>query len=185
MDTRAVLLRGVNVGGNNPVPKARFGEVLRGIGAEDITVYLNSGNAVGRFPDTLTTTDISGALEEAFGWSIPTLVLPGQQIAEISAAIPEHWTNDRPQPDKSGQKSDVVYLFDDVDEPGILDRLGYRPEVETMQYVPGAVLANVTRAQQHLSSLQRVVGTALYRRMTVRNVNTARALAALAANLST
>jgi Uncharacterized protein conserved in bacteria len=51
-DTRVVLLRGVNVGGNHPVPKARFAEVLQGIGGQDVAVYLNSGNAVGRFPAT-------------------------------------------------------------------------------------------------------------------------------------
>lgn len=184
MDARGVvLLRGVNVGGNHPVPKSRLEAVLRGLGAEDVSVYLNSGNAVGRFPEDATSAAVRAALEAEFGFDIPTLLLPGDQIIDIARAIPEEWSNDAPTPDKSGQKSDVLYLFEEVDAPSILETLGYRPEVETMHYLPGAVLANITRAKQHLGSLQRVLGTPLYRQMTVRNVNTARKLATLVQQL--
>lgn len=41
-----VLLRGVNVGGNNRVPKAEFKQVLEGLGLRDVIIYINSGNAI-------------------------------------------------------------------------------------------------------------------------------------------
>lgn len=144
------LLRGVNVGGNHRVPKAEFQAVLESLGFSDVVIYLNSG------------------------------LLPGERIKAIAAAIPAEWTNDTPRPDKSGQKSDVLYLFDDINAPDILDKLGHKPEIETMLYVDGAVLANITRANQLKGSLQQLVGSKLYSQMTVRNVNTARKLAELA-----
>ncbi len=174
-----VLLRGVNVGGNHRVPKAEFQAVLEGLGFSDVVIYLNSGNAVFASEREPTCEEVQVALEKRFGFGIPTLLLAGEKVKAIATKIPAAWTNDTPRPDKSGQKSDVLYLFDDINTRDILDKLGHKPEIETMLYVDGAVLANITRANQLKGSLQKLVGSKLYSQMTVRNVNTARKLAEL------
>lgn len=173
------LLRGVNVGGNHPVPKKEFQAVLEGLGFSDVVIYLNSGNAVFASEVTPPTATVQKALEAHFGFDIPTLILPAEQIKKIAAAIPASWSNDPPKPDKSGQKSDVLYLFEELNQPGVLTKIGYRPDVETMLYVDGAVLANVTRINQTKYSLLKLMGTPEYKLMTIRNVNTARKLAEL------
>ena len=161
------------------MPNDEFRAVLEQLGYRDVMIYINSGNAVFTSDHEPTSHEVQAALEIHFGFGIPTLVLPGEKIQAIAAAIPADWTNDPPVPDKSGQKSDVLYLFDEVNSPDILERIGYRPAVETMIYVDGAILANVTRANQSRSSLQRIVGKPLYRHMTVRNTITAKKLAEL------
>ena len=161
------------------MPNDEFRAVLEQLGYRDVVIYINSGNAVFTSDHEPTSHEVQAALEIHFGFGIPTLVLPGEKIQAIAAAIPADWTNDPPVPDKSGQKSDVLYLFDEVNSPDILERIGYRPAVETMIYVDGAVLANVTRANQSRSSLQRIVGKPLYRHMTIRNIITAKKLAEL------
>jgi uncharacterized protein (DUF1697 family) len=175
----AILLRGVNAGGNHRVPKGEFQRVLEGIGFRDVTVYINSGNAVCTSDKMVDAEEVQTTLENHFGFSIPTLVLSGEKVKAIAAAIPDDWTNDAPKPDKSGQKSDVLYLFDEINTPDILVRLGHKPDIETMYYVDGAVITNITRANQAMGSLQKVISTGLYAHMTVRNVNTARKLAEL------
>jgi len=172
-----VLLRGVNVGGNHRLPKAEFKEVLEGLGFEDVVVYINSGNAVFTSEGEPKMSDVQAALEERFGFTIPTLILSGEKIQAIAAAIPKSWTNDAPKPDKSGQKSDVLYLFEEANMPDILRRIGHRPEIETMLYVDGAVLANISRQNQSRYSLLKLMGTPLYRQMTIRNITTAKKLA--------
>ena len=174
-----VLLRGVNVGGNKRVPKQEFQAVLEGLDFRDVIVYLNSGNAVFTSDSRVESSTVQLALEEHFGFSIPTLVLPSVKIQAVANAIPAGWTNDTPQPDKSGQKSDVLYLFDEANTPDILEKLGHKPEIETMIYVDGAVIANITRANQAKGSLQKLIGTNLYAQVTIRNINTARKLAEL------
>lgn len=174
-----VLLRGVNVGGNHRVSKAEFQAVLEGLGFTDVVIYLNSGNAVFASVHEPKCKDVQAALEKQFGFSIPTLLLPGEKVKAIAAKIPADWMNDALMPDKSGQKSDVLYLFDGINAPDILEKLGHKPAIETMLYVDGAVLANITRANQMKGSLQKLVGSKLYSQMTVRNVNTARKLAEL------
>lgn len=173
------LLRGVNVGGNHRVPKAEFQAVLEGLGFQDVVIYINSGNAVFTSDDEVRASVVQRALETHFGFTIPTLVLPRDKIKAIAAAIPPGWTNDAPKPDKSGQKSDVLYLFDDINAPDILERLGHNPEIETMLYVDGAVVANITRKNQSKGSLQKLVGTKLYAQVTIRNIATAKKLAEL------
>jgi uncharacterized protein (DUF1697 family) len=174
------LLRGVNVGGNHRVPKADFQAVLEGLGFRDIVIYINSGNAVFTSDAEPTTAEVAAALKKFFGFEIPTLILPAEKVIAIAEAIPKEWTNDPPKPDKSGQKSDVIYLFDEVNTPDVLETLGYRPEFETMVYVDGAVLANVLRKYQTRYSLLKIVGKPLYRQITVRNIATAKKLAELA-----
>ena len=173
------LVRGINVGGNHRVPKAEFQTVLESIGFKDVLIYLNSGNAVFSSESEPSASEVQTALETHFGFPIPTLVLPANKVKAIAAAIPATWTNDTPQPDKSGQKSDVLYLFDDINSPDILQKLGHNPEIETMMYVDGAVITNVTRLNQSKGSLQKLIGTKLYSRVTIRNINTARKLCEL------
>ncbi len=173
------LLRGINVGGNNRVPNAELKAVLESLGFQDVIIYINSGNAVFFSDKEPRASEVQAALEQHFGFAIPTLVLSGKKIQTIAAAIPSGWTNDTPKPDKSGQKSDVMYLFDDINASDVLEKLGHKPEVETMIYVDGAVVANISRKNQTKYSLLRIVGTPLYKQMTIRNITTAKKLAEL------
>ncbi len=173
------LLRGINVGGNHRVPKAELQAALEELGFRDVLIYINSGNAIFSSEYPPKASEVQAALEKHFGFDIPTLILSGEKIQAIAAAIPDGWSNDAPRPDKSGQKSDVLYLFDQANTPDVLNDIGYRPEVETMIYVDGAVLANIPRANQTRYSLLKVVGTPLYRQMTIRNITTAKKLAKL------
>lgn len=143
-------------------------------------IYINSGNAVFASDTPPDTAAVRHALEAHAGFDIPTLVLPSSQIQSIAAAIPSEWTNDAPNPDKSGNKSDVLYLFPEFDTPKSLELIGYKPDIETMRYVQGALITTVTRANQSRGSLQKITATPLYRGVTIRNVNTARKLAELA-----
>ena len=46
MTAYVVLLRGINVGGKNPVPMARLRELLGELGYEDVVTYIASGNVI-------------------------------------------------------------------------------------------------------------------------------------------
>lgn len=167
------------MGGKHRVPKAEFKQVLESLGFTQVLIYINSGNAVFTADRPPHAATVRAALEREFGFEIPTLIVPGDKIQAIAAAIPSDWTNDAPQPDKSGQKSDVLYLFDEVNQAGVLELIGYKPDIETMRHIDGAVIANVTRALQSKGSLQKLVGTPLYKNVTIRNIATAKKLAEL------
>lgn len=170
------LLRGINVGGNARVSMAQLRLSVEACGTTHIRTYINSGNVL--FTDvsarsvTQLEQTLSARLLQDFGFPIALVVIPAPRFAAIAGAIPAHWAND------SEQKADAVFLLPELDTPGVLARFPVRP-VDDVIHVPGALLWRVTRADQTRTGLLQVVGTPLYRQITVRNINTVRKLAAL------
>lgn len=172
----AALLRGVNVGGANKVDMKELKAAFEAAGADSVRTYINSGNvlfhsAEGDAP-TLART-LERAVAARFGLDIAVLLLDLDAMRSIAGAIPADWSNG------DTMKCDVLFLWPDVDRPSILDELPARTGIDTVLYTPGAVVRSVARKDAASSGLTRIVGTPLYRRMTMRNCNTARKLLAL------
>jgi len=170
----AALLRGINVGGNRKVPMVELKQLFIELGFEEVITYINSGNIIFSSSIIPTSSYIETVLEKHFGFAVDVLVLSAAEIMEIAREIPDEWQNDR-----TTTKSDVLYLFDDVNSPGIIQTIAPRAEFETVRYVDHAVLSTVERRFQTKSCLLKLMGTPLYKRMTIRNVTTARKLAEL------
>jgi uncharacterized protein (DUF1697 family) len=170
------LLRGINVGGANRVDMATLRSAVAEIGADRVTTYINSGNVIFDHP-RIRAEDLASKIEEAvdqtFRLQIPTLVHPGHRIEAIAEAIPDGWAQD------DANRCDVIYLWSDIDESGLLDEMPINPTVEEAIYTPGALIWRVDRDDLTRSRRNRLIGTPLYSRMTVRNANTARKLADL------
>lgn len=173
----AALLRGVNVGTGPRVPMAELAALLGRLGMADVMTYLNSGNVL--FGSALGAPELGrlleAELEAAFGAFIPTLVKTGDEMIAIAAAIPAGWSND------AEEQTYVAYLFSDVDHPDLLDELPVKRQFMDIFYTPGAIVWHIRRADYNRSRITGIVGHRAYARMTTRNVNTARKLAALCA----
>lgn len=170
------LLRGINVGGNKKVEMKKLARSFVSAGYTNVTTYINSGNVVF---DTRNTeigklrNSIEQLIVKDFGFDVPTLVMSADALLHVERAIPPDWTND------DEWKTDVCFLWEEIDDESIIHKLGYDEAIETMKYVPGAVVWHVSRENQMKSNMQKIVGTKLYAQMTVRNVNTVRKLSVL------
>jgi uncharacterized protein (DUF1697 family) len=171
------LLRGINVGKGARVPMKTLQALLEGLGLADVVTYLNSGNAV--FDSALSASRLTPLIEEelerAFGATIPTLVKTAAEMIAIAESIPSEWGSN------AGEQTYVAYLFSDVDEPGLVSELPVKRQFMSIFYTPGAVVWNIKREDYNRSQITKIVGHSSYARMTTRNVNTARKLAALCA----
>lgn len=165
------LLRGINVGGKNKVNMKVLKQSFERVGMKAVVTYINTGNIIFT-NDSLSKAEISHILEEViqedFGLSIKVLVRSLDDFSMIMDSLPESWKNDQ------HMKSDVMFLWDDVDDESVLGKLVIKPEIDTVQYVPGAVLWSIDRKNVTKSGMTKLVGTNLYKKMTVRNVNTTR-----------
>lgn len=167
------LLRGINVGGNNKVPMAELRQALETAGFREVRTYIASGNVLFRHPSGSiqeVQTLFEAVMSRDFGIATRVLVLPEDRFRVICSAVPPDWTNDKEQ------KSDILFLFPEEDSPETLERMGPKADIDQARYVPGAILWKVSRANQTRSALLAVVGTKLYKAMTIRNVNTLRKL---------
>lgn len=186
------LLRGINVGGNKKVEMKKLKATFEQLGHTDVVTYINSGNVVFTVPQemlrhaqhdkrldkktvtlSLTKCVIEKAISEDFGFEVPTLVVSAEVMRSIAKVIPPDWTND------DEWKTDVCFLWEEIDDSTIIEKLRYDKAIETMVYIPGAVIWHVSRANQLKSKMQKLVGTKLYTQMTVRNVNTVHKLVRL------
>ncbi|MBI5230590.1 MAG: DUF1697 domain-containing protein [Coriobacteriales bacterium] len=170
------LLRGINVGGANKVDMKQLKAVFEAAGLSAVRTYINSGNVLftAEADDRAElTARLEKDIRDRFGFAVGVLLRDGDEMRAITEAIPQDWA------DNKDMKCDVLFLWEDIDDPAILEQLPYDAEMEDVFYVPGAVVRRVDRKNAAKSKLTRIVGTPIYKRITIRNCNTARKLLVL------
>ncbi len=170
------LLRGINVGGNNPVDMRRLQETFLRAGVTDVRTYINSGNVVfrdARLDGEALETLLEDAIRADFGLDLRILTFSLEEFAQLMSSVPETWHND----DRA--KCDVLFLPRGADVRDLAGRLTIRPDVDEALFTPRAVLWRVARENVTRSGLLKIIGTPLYKNLTVRNINTTRKLYAI------
>lgn len=165
------LLRGINVGGKNKVDMKILKQSFEQAGMNNVVTYINSGNII-FINDHHSKNDIAHIPEKAilntFGLDIKVLVLSLEDMKKVMSSLPESWTND------DQMRSDVLFLWEAINDESILDQLTFKPEIETVKYAPGAILWTIDKKNVTKGSMAKLIGTKLYKQMTIRNVNTTR-----------
>lgn len=171
------LLRGINVGGNSKVEMPRLRALFEDLGFKDVKTYINSGNVIfsSNQKDTKKIcSNIEQGIEKEFGFLVPTIIKSADQLKTIAEAIPQDAQNN------TDMKCDVLFLWDEVDDPEVLNNIDIREGIDNVKYVPGAIIWTVKRSDINKSRLLKIVGTPFYKKVTIRNCNTTRKLNMLA-----
>lgn len=107
MHTWILLLRGINVGGNNILPMKELKALCDDLGFQDVQTYIQSGNCVFRsdHPDAATVSSrLEDAIEERFGFRPPVLALSNSDLTAAIAA--------NPYPDGDPKCVQLFFLFE-------------------------------------------------------------------------
>lgn len=166
------LLRGVNVGGNTKVEMKKLKALFERMKFTNVSTYINSGNILfctDQSPANLATR-IEKSIKEEFGFSVRVVIRDKKQISEIVEQVPKHWTND------AKQRTDVIFLWDEVNSPNVLKEILTNPKVDQLSYMDGAVIWHLDKAFYTKSAMHKFIGTRIYKQMTARNINTVRKL---------
>src|SRR5258708_25109623 len=102
--------------------------------------------------------------------AIKVLLTDHKSLKKMVDAIPRNWVDDKTM------RTYVLLLWKELDDRGILDRLPIKPGVDELKYTPGAVVWRVDRDNVVKSHMNKIVGTPLYRKITMRSANTIRHL---------
>jgi uncharacterized protein (DUF1697 family) len=170
-----VLLRGINVGGKNPVPMARLRQLLEELGYANVVTYIASGNVVlsSDSPPAEIKRQIEEALPRTFRLHselIGVLVLTRAQLR----AVVDH------KPDGFGEQpgtyhSDAIFLIG-IDAATAMQVFAPRPGVDSVWPGAGVIYSQRLSAQRTKSRLNRIMGTPAYKSMTIRSWATTMAL---------
>ncbi|MGH2686379.1 MAG: DUF1697 domain-containing protein [Actinomycetota bacterium] len=84
----AALLRGINVGGNTNIAMADLAGLLKGLGYENVSTYLRSGNAVFDARKRPKPEDIESAIERELGVDVKVMIRTHDELVAAVEANP-------------------------------------------------------------------------------------------------
>lgn len=171
MSTYVILLRGVNVGGKNKVPMARFKECLEELGFADVVTYIASGNAIVKSDKRPAEVQqqIEAALIKNFKLDselIKVLVLTHKQLQDVVETRPKGFGD---KPDM--YYCDAIFLMG-IDVAEAMAVFSPREGIDKIWPGAGVIYSQRLGAERVKSRLGRIIGTVPYKSMTIRSWST-------------
>ncbi|MET4582190.1 uncharacterized protein (DUF1697 family) [Conyzicola nivalis] len=169
MPAYVALLRGLNVGGRNPVGMADLAACFEDAGYLDVRTYIQSGNVLFTTDATggpALETEVERMLEDRLEKPILAVVRSRDELAEIVAAAP---------PDHGSQalRSDVLFLKHPLTPDEVLAQMpDLREGVDEVAAGPGVVYFSRVAARATETRFTRFMGMPVFRRITMRNWRT-------------
>jgi len=171
------FLRGVNVGGKALVSMKELAQALNGDVMRNVTTYIQSGNVIfdSSKTDTLALAEhIKEVLQHTFhiDTTVAVFSLPAWQ-AVIDAA-PKWWGAD------AAWKHNMLIMIPPFTMDDVVATIGVlKPGIEAMMPGEGVLYQSVSFKAFGRSTASKIVGNPIYKKMTIRNYNTATKLLAV------
>lgn len=159
------LLRGINVGGRNPVAMAELRAAFEADGYDAVSTYIQSGNV-------LFETDaahglegrLEATLERHLGLPLVVVVRSHRQLRDVVSEAPGQFGS---LPDT--YLYDVIFLKDPLSSQQALRVVHQREGVDQAWGGSGVVYFARLKARRAQSRMSRIVATPEYQRMTIRS----------------
>ena len=171
MNTYALLLRGINVGGKNKLPMAGLKAFLEELGCSRVATYIASGNAV--LACDQPAEQVQALIEAGLPGRFPldselvkALVLRREQLQAVVERRPAGFGE---QPET--YHYDAIFLMG-IDAAEAMRVFDPRPGVDRVWAGEGVIYSERLSAQRSRSRLTKIIGTPAYQSMTIRNWNT-------------
>jgi uncharacterized protein (DUF1697 family) len=163
------LLRGINVGGKTLIRMADLRDCVEALGLDAVSTYIASGNvlfeAPGRDAAELEAA-IERAIEDRFALPVKVVVLDRKAYARVVSAIPEPWTGD------PTVRVNVAFARRGTDARRVVEELDPDPAIDEVIAVDGAILWATKLDALNRSAIRKLIGGAVYKELTIRNLNT-------------
>jgi uncharacterized protein (DUF1697 family) len=177
MTTYVALLRGINVGGKNPIKMPALKAAFEAEGFDEVATYIQSGNVLFASSETKTaplTDRIEALLAEAFDY-VPTVVVRSKkQMKAVVDGAPEGFGS---EPAK--YRYDVIFLKEPLTAKKAIGEVPTNPAVDTAHAGSGVLYFSRLIAKATASRLNKIVSSPIYASVTIRNWNTTTKLLSL------
>jgi uncharacterized protein (DUF1697 family) len=176
MTRYVALLRGINVGGKNPIRMAALRACFEAQGFEDVATYIASGNVLFSASGgaRVLTREIEQALATTFAYPASIVLRSRAQMRKIVEDAPRGF-GERPE----AYRYDVWFLKESLAAAEALAAVPTKEGVDRIWVGEGVLYTARLTARAAESRTTRVVGTPAYQGMTIRNWNTTTKVLAL------
>jgi uncharacterized protein (DUF1697 family) len=171
------LLRGINVGGKNPIRMSALAACFEEHGFRDVVTYIQSGNVLFDSAESSSAAlvrRIESMLGSAFPYRASVVVRSHKQLRAVIHRAPAGFGD---EPDR--YRYDVAYLKPPLTAGTTVDSVPARRGVDRVHAGPGVLYFSRLVRKASQSQLSRIVSMPIYASMTVRNWNTTTKLLAL------
>lgn len=164
------LLRGINVGGNNRVAMADLRACFERAGFSEVRTYINSGNVI--FESPLTSkpelVDVcESAIQKQFGFRVICSVITAAELRAALDQAPAWWGK------ATDHSHNAIFAIAPSTAQQVSDAIGpIKPEFEQVKVVEPIIFWSAARTTIGRTRYSKVMGTAAYQQITIRNANT-------------
>ena len=163
------LLRGINVGGKNPVPMAALRDAFAEHGFTDVSTYIQSGNVL--FTSTLPASSVEGEaedlLERHVGTRLVVVVRSERQFRSVVQRAPDGFGEQH-----DTYHSDVVFLRSPLTAARAMRIVELRDGVDRAWPGTGVVYFQRLSERRTASRMSRITQHPEYQQMTIRSWST-------------
>lgn len=173
MPRYVALLRGINVGGNNIIKMSELKACFESLGFADVSTYIASGNVLFSAKSSAAALGkkVEPALSKQFNYQA-SVVFRSQ--AQLSATVDEAPKGFGTEPKK--YRYDAVFLKEPLTAKAALPQVPTAPGVDQVWAGDGVLYFSRLIARAAQSKLAKLIGTPVYKQVTIRNWNTTTAL---------
>lgn len=173
------LLRGINVGGNNKVPMSELRECFERAGFTNVSTYINSGNVLFESDETNAESLVGMceiAIERQFGFAVVTMVISASELYNALDNAPSWWVNGAEK-----TRNDALFVIPPTTAEEVLIEIQKKSsKVDKFATHGQVVFWSLPMAEYNKSVVPKIIGTPIYRRITIRSSKTAKKLYELA-----
>lgn len=173
MPRYVALLRGVNVGGKNPIRMAALKACFEQAGFTDVATYIQSGNGLFGSSEsrgssgTELTARIERMLSEAFGYEASLVLRSRRQLRAVVEGAPGGFGTD-----PARYRSDVIFLKPPLTSKAAMEQVSTREGVDRAWAGTGVLYFERLDALAARSQLTKIISTPIYGSITIRNWRT-------------
>jgi uncharacterized protein (DUF1697 family) len=172
-----LLLRGINVGGKNTVSMPELKQLFEQNGFNNVMTYINSGNIIFSADDSDEITlkeKCEVLIADKFRLKVPAAVISADDLSAALDHAPSWWDQDK----DATHNAIVVIPPVTVDE--VFQAVGeIKPEYEKAEYYGNVIFWTAPLKTFSRTRWSKVVGTSVYKSITIRNANTFKKLVQL------
>ena len=164
------LLRGINVGGKNPIKMSELRACFEEQGFRDVSTYIQSGNVVfasGSARLAELVNKVERMLAASFDYEASVAVRSRTQMRAIVDRAPAGFGTD-----PSRYRSDVIFLKPPLTAQAAMKSVRTRDGVDQASPGTGVLYFSRLTSRASQSLMSRIMGMPIYQSMTIRNWNT-------------
>lgn len=181
MTSYLCLLRGINVGGKNIIKMTDLKSCFQTMGFQSVQTYIQSGNVLFKSEienQEQLTTQIEQKLEQTFQYQAKVVLVNQQFLTQVVANKPENFGSE-----PNELKYDVFFIKPPLTAEIVFPEIPTKTGVDFIWCQNHVIYYSRKSAHSGQSHITKIIGTSLYKQMTIRNWNTTQKLAQLITNL--